>query len=379
MQKNSSEMVQSSEEWTNIWNKLSIESEILMWDYFGGRPWVLKYVPRNGKILEAGCGLGRYNFYLSNLGINTIGMDFSVNVITYLNNWTKANGYNIPFIVGDVTSLPFADNELSGYLSFGVVEHFIDGPDVPLKEAFRVLKPGGIAIITTPNHTWSKAILRTNYKIKNVVKKIIGHKINKKGFFQYEYSPLQLKRFLEKTGLEVMESIGTDFLYTFTEYGIYSLIQTDTPPWYFKTSKFIDNSILRILGAQSITVSIKLADQMHCFFCDEMKAGLESLKKFNVPVCKNCESGSLAKFYLKNLKTYFHNDYLVNPPFDDQHERQCEYCGANYTVNQLFENFGFSKNVCGNCMVKPEINIYLANTHLQPVWRTRLNKWSSEK
>lgn len=184
---------QSPDVWTNEWENLSPESEIKMWDYFGVRPWVLKYTPRFGRVLEAGCGLGRYNFYLSHFGVDTIGLDFSEKTINFLNEWQKKYGYNIEFIEGDVTKLPYDDNSLSGYLSFGVIEHFIEGPHKPLQEAFRVLRPGGIAIITTPNKSWAKFINKRKSNLIKLIKFFMGKRLIKKPFFQYEYTPKQLR------------------------------------------------------------------------------------------------------------------------------------------------------------------------------------------
>ena len=42
------------------------------------------------------------------------------------------------------------DNQYDAYISIGVVEHRIDGPEPFLVEANRVLKPGGIAFISVP-------------------------------------------------------------------------------------------------------------------------------------------------------------------------------------------------------------------------------------
>jgi len=32
------------------------------------RPYILKYMPKNGKIIEAGCGLGRFVIHLMEIG-----------------------------------------------------------------------------------------------------------------------------------------------------------------------------------------------------------------------------------------------------------------------------------------------------------------------
>jgi ubiquinone/menaquinone biosynthesis C-methylase UbiE len=357
--------------WTNQWANTGIESEIRMWDFFGGRPWILKFTPRFGKVLEAGCGLGRYNFYLSTLGIEIIGLDFSEKTIDLLNKWKiRKNFKEVCFINGDILKLPFGNESLSGYLSFGVVEHFQEGPSKPLAEAFRVLRPGGIAIITTPNRSWN--IIRIKYYdlLKSHIKKIIGKKINN-NFYQYEYTPKQLKKHLENTGLVVTEYTGTDFLYTFNEYYKFKAKHVKIRSAIFNLSHLLDRSVLRRYGAQSITVSVKTAERMHCFFCNELSATPKSLNAFAVPVCTACSQISIAKHYLKKSETMFHNKYIIDPEVLPVEKRECEFCGMKYQTDILFEDFGFSKNVCPSCLKKKDINLLLSNENIQPVWRMR--------
>ena len=170
--------------WTNKWGQLTSESEIQMWDYFGLRPWILKFTPRHGKVIEAGCGLGRFVFYLGKLGIEIEGLDFSDDLISYLKNWQKKYNYNYRFVCGNVKELPYDNSTISGYLSFGVLEHFEEGPLKPLMEAARVLRPGGIAIISTPNLSWNVIRRKTLKRIKTVLKIVLGQRRLKQPFFQ---------------------------------------------------------------------------------------------------------------------------------------------------------------------------------------------------
>jgi SAM-dependent methyltransferase len=158
---------QEKKVWTDLWDNSNLKAEIAMWDYYGLRPYILKYTPRFGDVLEAGCGLGKFNFYLSHLNVDTIGLDFSKETIAFLKDWQKKNGYNIPFIEGDIKHLPYDDDSLSGYLSFGVMEHFIEGPKKAMDEMYRALRPGGVAIITTPNNSWNVRRGSLKKSIKN--------------------------------------------------------------------------------------------------------------------------------------------------------------------------------------------------------------------
>src|SRR5438445_6400131 len=135
--------------WDEFWQGITPEAEIKMWDFYGGRPWILKHTPRHGKVLEAGCGLGRYVFYLSHLGIDIEGLDFHKPTIEAVRQWAARHACTCEFRLGDITSLPYDSDSLSGYLSFGVIEHFREGPSAALVEAHRVLRPGGVAIIST--------------------------------------------------------------------------------------------------------------------------------------------------------------------------------------------------------------------------------------
>ena len=362
---------QKEQVWTDVWSSTNIETEIRMWDYYGLRPWILKYTPRFGKVLEAGCGLGKFNFYLSHFGIETIGLDFSKDTVDFLNEWQQQNNFQIPFVVGDIKNMPYDDNSLSGYLSFGVMEHFVEGPQIPLKEAHRVLRPGGIAIITTPNNSWNVIRTSTKKKMKNSIKKIIGKEVFTPPFFQYYYSPPKLKKLVEESGLRVSRNSGAAMLYTFVEYLGKKKNRITQNSKTYKFARFAEKNFLKRLGSQSITISVKLDEKMHCFLCGERNASLKSLEKYDAPICKRCESKQISKHY-KRIKTVdFHSDYIFNPSIINSPEVKCNFCSNSFSTDLLFEKFGFDKNVCPECLKNVETNLLLSNKHLQAIWRDR--------
>ncbi len=59
----------------------------------------------------------------------------------------------IKFICGDATNLPFADNCFDAVTMFDLLEHVPDDRTA-VNEAFRVLKPGGFLLLSTPNENW---------------------------------------------------------------------------------------------------------------------------------------------------------------------------------------------------------------------------------
>ncbi len=100
----------------------------------------------HGNLLEIGCGEGRgVELLASNVKLYTA-VDKIEEVVTQLSlTYPDAN-----FIQANIPPLPFEDNSFDSIVSFQVIEHIKD--DVTyLKEIHRILKPGGKALISTPN------------------------------------------------------------------------------------------------------------------------------------------------------------------------------------------------------------------------------------
>ena len=105
-------------------------------------PFFKKYFPYPPKrILEGGCGIGKYVIAYRKLGYDIVGVDFSGDTIKRIKEEVDEK---LPVYEADVTALPFGDGFFDCYYSGGVLEHFEDGPDCLLKEARRILKKGGI-------------------------------------------------------------------------------------------------------------------------------------------------------------------------------------------------------------------------------------------
>jgi hypothetical protein len=164
-----------------------------------------------------------------------------------------------------------------------------------------------------------------------------------------------------------------DLLYSFFELGNNTEKYLKENTFGYNFSNKYENSILSFFGAQSVTISVKEAEDMHCFICGNLKAGLSSLKIYDVPVCSECSEKKQASYYLKNKKVKYNFPYIINPSLLSASKRNCDFCNKEYITDELFEDYGFGKNVCKDCLKIPEVNIELTNEYVKPVWRKRAN------
>ena len=104
---------------------------------------------QNKNVLDCGCGGGYGSDYLAKNGARTvIAIDLSARAIGRAKRIYKRD--NLQFMVMDVTDLKFKDRTFDIVISFQVIEHLRDYKKHLLKVK-RVLKTGGIFIISTPN------------------------------------------------------------------------------------------------------------------------------------------------------------------------------------------------------------------------------------
>jgi|GEM_PF-2414762 len=141
-------------EWKKHWLKSNINysiNQIKYEDFF--RESLSSLFTSGEKVLEAGCGFGRYCFWLEKKGVKTVGIDIVEEAIKEGNKYAKKNRCKTKLLVGNVCDLPFKNNSFNGYISLGVIEHFRTVEEIKkaFQEAYRILKPGGKAFIVIPN------------------------------------------------------------------------------------------------------------------------------------------------------------------------------------------------------------------------------------
>lgn len=106
---------------------------------------------RGKKILDIGCAYGFYDIILKEeFGCDMVGLEMRESVDAYCRLLRK---HNVPVVEGALSKerIHIADESFDFVIFSEVLEHLRISPLRALREVHRVLKPGGMMLLTTPN------------------------------------------------------------------------------------------------------------------------------------------------------------------------------------------------------------------------------------
>jgi SAM-dependent methyltransferase len=114
----------------------------------------LPYLASGTRLLDCGCGPGSITVGLAEAVVpgEVVGVDRNASVLEAARARAAESGANIRFEEGDIYALPFADGAFDAAFAHGVLEHIGD-PRAALAEMWRVVKPGGVAGVRSPDYT----------------------------------------------------------------------------------------------------------------------------------------------------------------------------------------------------------------------------------
>lgn len=108
------------------------------------------------QVLDGGCGTGWFSARAVQRGAHVTSLDVGYNLLCQTALKCKSNLCN-----GSLCDLPFREGVFDIVFSSEVIEHVPD-PERAFEELVRVLKPGGVLALTTPNRIWHWAIRLAN-------------------------------------------------------------------------------------------------------------------------------------------------------------------------------------------------------------------------
>jgi SAM-dependent methyltransferase len=109
---------------------------------------------RAGHVLNAGCGAGSLTLKLLESGYEVTSVDASALFVEHLQGRLAECGFDGGRVEqGDVQALSFADHSFDAVASGEVLEH-LDDDAAAVREFARVLRPGGVAVVSVPANPW---------------------------------------------------------------------------------------------------------------------------------------------------------------------------------------------------------------------------------
>jgi len=107
---------------------------------------------RGRRVLDAGCGYGAFSRLATRRGAHVVSCDIAKNLVVGASTTASSHG-----VVGDACALGFRDGSFETIISSEMVEH-VERPAQAVQELARVLEPGGLLVITTPNRPWQGVV-----------------------------------------------------------------------------------------------------------------------------------------------------------------------------------------------------------------------------
>lgn len=168
---------------------------------------LVKHLPKDGMLVDIGTGMGIAPRFAHKLGARVVTVDSlpaagpsaieNVRMAGIEGHFCEVGRERIPVESGIADCVFFAD----------VIEHLIHSPKPVLEEIFRLLKPGGVCISTTPNACRLTARLKVMMGYSNWAN---IHEYFDREFHSghhHEYTIDEFKVVFEKTGFDVTEFV----------------------------------------------------------------------------------------------------------------------------------------------------------------------------
>ncbi|MCC7450810.1 MAG: methyltransferase domain-containing protein [Anaerolineae bacterium] len=152
-------------------------------------------------VLEIGCGTGLITLSIAPGVQHVTAIDISPQMIAIAQDKARSQHItNVDFRVADGYALPFDDQAFDTVLVFNIL-HIVKEPTAVLREAHRLLKPGGLLVSATdcyaepvPFKAW---LLVSLQRLMHIVGSIP---------FLHYYHKADLNRLLEQSGFQIVET-----------------------------------------------------------------------------------------------------------------------------------------------------------------------------
>lgn len=259
-------------------------------------------------ILIIGCGFGFDEKNIRHLfpQIDIWSIDISEEMVSR----AVENGSPGCFSIAAAEKLPFPDNSFDRILSREVIEHVVE-PQSMLNEVSRVLKPAGIAVITTENEESLSPVNFYDRKIASLLRRIMCVKKNAPEYKDEAPTRLTMVAMAKTSGLNLNKMLYDGALYHFISQ-INKVFKRDIVP----ISKYLS--------------CLENARNISMLFCDQAKYSF----------VKSSQSDTRCGAVDENVPTFVCTRYGCGESLKKNvHEYFCRRCKAQYPVHNGIVNF----------------------------------------
>ncbi|NJD54487.1 MAG: class I SAM-dependent methyltransferase [Candidatus Methanoperedens sp.] len=103
---------------------------------------------KKGRLLDAGCGSGKYSLPLKMRGFEVVGVDVSFKALQMLRESSKTRELDIGIIAANIFQLPFMDQSFDIIWCYGVLQHLLlIEREFTIREFRRILRKEGILFL----------------------------------------------------------------------------------------------------------------------------------------------------------------------------------------------------------------------------------------
>jgi ubiquinone/menaquinone biosynthesis C-methylase UbiE len=195
-------------------------------DIFRRHGYILEMVQSlRGRALEIGCGSGELLCHLVKGNLTVVGVDLTRSMIEASRALVgeRCKGKKVDAAVADIEDLPFRDESFDLVIAAGVIE-YLASDEKALRGLYRILKPGGVVILSVRNKVNLSRLLVTTRDLltllplarslisvmSNQVRRLFSLAPNG-GIPARRHIPWRLRRFLRELGFQPRDEVFYHF------------------------------------------------------------------------------------------------------------------------------------------------------------------------
>ncbi|MGA1848193.1 MAG: class I SAM-dependent methyltransferase [Thermoplasmatota archaeon] len=127
---------------------------------------ILSAIPYGSRVLESACAWGRTAFELEKMGYRVTAFDIDPEIVSRARKNADLTGSEVKLIVADGCDLPFGNGSFDACVMNGFLTMLDEREkrEAAIKEAWRVLVPGGFLYIADFIQTWSDPTYAERYR-----------------------------------------------------------------------------------------------------------------------------------------------------------------------------------------------------------------------